>query len=300
MTTTYSVDDSGAAVRELLAAGAASSTPMPHTVADGAIPDVLTAIVPAGYRLADLDLTKYDELRTRPRRVHGTATLHQPVSWLAYVARHAGPGTEIYADVTENRVTAVLDGPLGNDTPAQLRPAWGQHRAVLDLTPSDAWRAWLRVDGEWLTQETMAEHLEARTPDLVEPDAATMLEIAQTIKATTGVKFESRTVLHNGERQLRYVESIDGQAGQRGDLSIPQQITLRLQPWRGADLAVPVTARFRYRIADGRLALGVVLDRITEVKDAAWAALVEELTERLGDDEITAPVLAGQPPTYAG
>lgn len=285
------------AVVELLAAGAAQIDPTAHTVADGAIPDVLTAIVPAGYRLDDLDLSKYDHLRDRPRRLMGTATLHQPISWLAYVARHAGPGTEVFADVTEDRVTAVLDGP--ESTPGSSRPGWGQHRAVLDLTPSDAWRAWTNVHDRWLTQDAMAEHLEARTPDLVEPDAATMLEIAQTIKATTGVKFESRSVLHNGERQLRYVESIDGQAGQRGDLTIPQQLTLRLQPWRGADLAVPVTARFRYRINGGQLALGVVLDRITEVKDAAWAALVDELVGGLANDEITAPVLAGQPPTYA-
>lgn len=299
--TTYSIGSaSGDAVRELLAAGAVS---VDHYLVDGVdvpAPDFLTAVVPAGYQLAHLDLSEhYDHLRDQPRRITGAATLHQPASWLTYVARHCTDGTEVYADVNSGTVTAVLDGPREN-TASGNRAGWGEHRAVLQLEQSEAWKAWKRVHGQWLSQDAMAEHLEARTPDLIEPDAATMLEIAQTIKATTGVRFESRSILHNGERRLQYLEEIDGKAGQRGDLAIPQQITLRLQPWRGADLAVMVTARFRYRIESGRLVLGVVIDRVTETKDSAWSALVEELGDGLSGAGVDVPVLAGTAPRYAG
>lgn len=258
-------DITGDAVRELLDAGAA---------------DVLTT---------------FDQLRARPRRVRGTVQLADVRSWRDYFTKHHTPTSEVYADVDRASITAVLDAPAEATASTDERPGWGQHRAVLQLQASPSWKAWREHDGKFFGQVEMAEHIEARSPDLVRPDAATMLEIAQSIKATTGGQFESGSSLHSGARTLRYIENIEGRAGQRGDLEIPTEIELRLQPWRGVPIVVPVTARFRYRISHGTLLLGYLLDRIEDVQDAAWASLVEELGDGLGF-----PVLAGTAPSYAG
>ena len=65
--------------------------------------------------------------------------------------------------------------------------------------------------------------------------------------------------------------------------------------WRGVAIQVPLTARFRFRIEGGGLRIAYVLDRLEDVLDSAWAALLGEMTETL-----PVPVLAGQAPSYGG
>jgi hypothetical protein len=76
-------------------------------------------------------------------------------------------------------------------------------------------------------------------------------------------------------------------------MAIPTQLDLQLQVWRGVDIAVPVTARFRYRPQATGLKVSVVLDRVEDVLDAAWTALLEKVGEG-----IPVPVLAGRAPRY--
>lgn len=253
-------------------------------------PDLLTTIVPTGYHHSVLNLSQYDYLRPTPRRVHGRAVVTDTASWLAYFGKYGGETSEVYGDVIRSTVTALLNAPADRDG-----PAWGDHRAVLQLQHSTAWDVWVGLNDTWVTQDTFAEHIEARTPDLVQPDAATMLELAQSFHATTGVEFQSGSRLHDGQRRFSYLETVEGKAGNRGQIDIPTSIELLLQVWRGVGIQVPVTARFRFRAGRDGLKLGIVLDRIDDVLDAAWSSLLGELTGQL-----RVPVLAGQAPDYAG
>jgi uncharacterized protein YfdQ (DUF2303 family) len=146
-----------------------------------------------------------------------------------------------------------------------------------------------------MSQTRFAEHIEDRTPDLVEPSAADMLEVAQSIEATNGLKFESGSLLQSGQKRFVYTEKIEARAGQRGELDIPTQIKIKLPVWRGVDIAVEMTARFRFRITPDGLQLAYVLDQLDDQVDAAWSALLDELTSK-----ISVPVLAGKAPTYGG
>lgn len=255
------------------------------------VPDVATALVPPGYSLvAKVIDPAVDALRRAPRRVRGDVTVTDTASWLAYYAKHSAAGTEVFGDVRTSTVTAILNAPA-----APTEPAWGDHRLALQLEHSPAWQAWTEKNGTWLTQDSFAEHIEDRTPDLVKPDAATMLEVAQTVRATTNVKFESASRLHDGQRRFQYAETMESKAGTRGELSVPTALSLALQVWRGVPIVVPVTARFRFRIAADGLRLAFVLDRLEDVLDAAWKDLLEELTKG-----IDTPVLAGRAPNYGG
>jgi uncharacterized protein YfdQ (DUF2303 family) len=276
-----------ATINRLLAIGAVDET---HYRADEA-PDLVTAVVPEGYRLGTVSPSAdVASLRSTPRRVKGDVVVTDTASWLAYYAKHKAAGSEVFGDVATSNVTAILNAPAGPDT-----PAWGDHRLALKLEHSAAWQAWTEKNGTWLTQETFAEHIEDRTPDLVEPTAAEMLEVAQTVRATTGVKFESGVRLHDGQRRFQYHETTEGRAGTRGELAVPTALSLKLQVWRGVPIVVPVTARFRFRIQPDGLRLAVVLDRLEDVLDAAWTNLLGDLTKG-----IDTPVLAGRAPNYGG
>lgn len=277
--------------RTLLDAGAASVEPEQFIAAEAGTPDLIAAVVPAGYMLATKDIeAEIGHLRAAPRRVRGDVTVTDTASWLAYFGKHDGGHSEVFGDVRNSIVTAILNAPAGPDA-----PAWGDHRVSLRLQHSAAWVAWKQRSGQWFGQEDFAEHLEDRTPDLIEPDAATMLELAQTFKATKGVQFESSSSLSSGERRFQYLETVDGKAGKRGDLVVPPQIKIQVQVWRGVAIVVPLTARFRFRVEREGLKLSFVLDRLDDVLDAAWSSLLGELTEAL-----PVPVLAGTAPQYGG
>lgn len=274
--------------RTLLDAGAAAARVEVYTARDTAA-DVLAAVVPTGYHIATVDLaSKLAHLRTGPLRVTGTATLRDTASWMAYFGKHGDGESEVYGDVKTSTVTAVLNAPSGVDD-----PGWGDHRAILALEHSAAWSAWVSRDGALLPQVAFAEHVEDRSPDFVTPDAATMLELAQTFQQNTAVKFESSQRLSDGQTRFQFMETSEAKAGQRGQIDVPSSFEIKILPWRGVAIAVPLTARLRSRATGDGLRLGYVLDRLEDVLDAAWSSLLGELTETL-----PVPVLAGTAPTY--
>lgn len=272
-------------LRDMLALGAVHTEPVYADNPDG--PDAVYAVVPAGYELAVADLS-HTKTPARPRRVTGTSTVTDTRSWLAYFDKYGHDGSEVFGDVHSSTVTALLNAPTGADS-----PEYADHRVILALAHSPAWQAWMAKNGMWQTQVAFAEHLEDRQPDLVAPDAATMLELAQSFQATSGVQFESGSSLHSGQRRFKYMETVEGRAGTRGELEVPTSIMIQVPVWRGVAIVVPMTARFRFRAESSGLKLGYVLDRLEDTLDAAWASLLGELTEAL-----PVPVLAGEAPTY--
>jgi uncharacterized protein YfdQ (DUF2303 family) len=106
---------------------------------------------------------------------------------------------------------------------------------LLALRKTEAWEQWLALDGKLMGQEQFAEFLEDHLPELLDPAAATMLEIAQSIQAATKAEFQSGTRLSTGERQFAYVENVTAKAGQRGDLTIPETFVVGLVPFEGSE-----------------------------------------------------------------
>jgi uncharacterized protein YfdQ (DUF2303 family) len=258
--------------------GVAMDAAMPQPVERG---ELVVARDPRG---VVLDLERYADT---PRRKRGSVLLDDTAALIAYVNKHEeDTGTELFASIDEGRIWAVLNGH-GNTT-----TGWGDHRAVLKLRPTPAWLRWTEYrNGHLMAQTAFAEHIEESLPEIVEPPAADMLELAQSFQAQTSVSFRSARRLTSGETQLRYEEQTDAKAGAQGELTIPQTFTLALVPWEGCD-AYRLTARLRYRIGGGNLQLGYVLDRPEDVKRAAFADITATLAEETGYTP-----MAGSPPT---
>ncbi len=189
----------------------------------------------------------------------------------------------MYADVEKLSVTAVLDAHTDNT------PRFGGHRLVLALRQTKAWGDWLRHDGKLLDQDTFANFLEDQLPYLETPDAATMLEIAQSIKATTKAEFQSSSRLTSGERKFVFTEDTKASAGSKGDLGIPEVFTIAIPPFENAN-AYRMTARFKYRIDRGTLLLGYKLEQPEERARAAFTDVLKSIGEG-----ITTPILNGTP-----
>lgn len=238
--------------------------------------------VPANGTSQVIDLEHHmEQFRDRPRRKRGGYAVHDAASFVAYLAKHGVEESEVWADATQARIIGVV-----NAHPADAA-GWSDHRVTYQVIHTDAWRAWAAHDGKLLDQATFAEHIEDRAIDIIRPAAADMLELAQTFAATIGVRFESSKVLSSGERQLEYRETVEAKAGRAGSLEIPRDFELGLVPFEGAD-RFKVTARFRYRIADGGLRVGYRLDRPADVLREAFLSVVAAV-----EDGVSAPVFRG-------
>lgn len=233
-------------------------------------------------RIERVDLTGPEHTGTVARKT-GRTVVRDADSFLTYWGKHRDDASEVYSDVEQLTVVAVLDASTATEA------RFGGHRLHLALRRTTAWEEWTSHDGKLLTQEQFANFLEDHLVSLVEPDAATMLEIAQSIKATTKAEFQSSTRLQSGERKFAYVESTNATAGPKGDLAIPETFKIAVPPFEGAD-AYSMTARFKYRLGGGSLALGFKLEQPEERARAAFADVLAAIAEG-----IQTPILNGTP-----
>lgn len=281
-----SVDDSVTTVAELARVAAKPVELQPDT--DYAITDADGEV--------RIEHTAPEPLR-RDRRT-GARQIENLDSLIAFVEKHANStGSEIFASKLDTKITAIIDGAEGNDFLAREdRFGAETFRGILDLRTTHAWDQWTQLSGNLIGQQEFAEFIEDHVDDIVAPAAGDVLEIAQSLQATNDVEFSSSNRLDSGETHVGYSETIKAKAGQRGELVIPRELTLALQPFEGVTelkgkvTKVAVTARFRYRLRDGQLRLGVKLIGIDRVLDQLWAQIVDELTARAG-----IPVFVGRP-----
>lgn len=245
-------------------------------------PGRLYAIPDGDGGLTILDTDKY---APRPRRVSGKAIVRDPVSFLNYYDKHSEGElrSEVWADRESSTITAVFDAPGTAGTSEEHRPGWSEHTAQLKLRHTIAWEAWKNSDGKLLPQAQFAELIEDRAVDIVEPQSATMLEIAQSFQATRKVDFESGQRLSDGELKFQYKEEVNSTAGKKGDLTIPEIFVLGLKPYEDGK-AYRVKARLRWRIQDSRLVIGYKLERPEDILEDAFNEIVTEVKAGIGGE----------------
>lgn len=221
-----------------------------------------------------IDLTG-DEYLNVPRRKRGTVRVRDIESLGQYWDKHHTPEvSEVYADIDRDQITAVLDAHAAGAA------GWAQHRVTLGVQRTRNWKTWTEFDGKYLEQVEFAEHIRANLPDVVDPDGADLLELAQSFQATTEVNFKSSNQLRSGEFELLYSEQVNASAGRDKKITIPAGLKLLLKPYEDNEPG-PITAQFRYRLKEGRVYLGYVLNQPEEVLQNAFNALVTKIEDRL-------------------
>ncbi len=257
---------SGEAEARVVAALALASAG-PSTL-DPSVPQAI--VVPEGASLQLPDLSRWRPAPARKTGVYRPATVAALTAYLEW--QQLADATTVWVHPTSGLVSAIIDD--NGET-----PGYGQHRAVLQMSHTPEWTHWAGLDGQLVGQEAFAEHVEAGLEEIVEPDAATVLEIAQSFHATSSATFRQATRLQSGEQKLVYDETIDAKAGPSGDLTVPTVILLALSPFLGED-RYKLTARLRFRLNAGKLTLGYLLDRPDAVIRDALEAIAERLEER--------------------
>lgn len=238
--------------------------------------DATFAVLPDGYALQDISST-IEKAAPYRSRGQGVVMLGDVASLLTYCAdQHAQGSGYIYADPDSRTITAVF-----NDQRDLDRPGWRDHRAQFTAQLTPECKRWLEHNGKAMSQTEFSEFIEDNFTDLAGQDAQTLLSVATTIQAATGINFSSARRLQDGQVQLTYNEVIDAKAGADGALKIPQTFTLGLRIFKNGD-GYKLTARLKYRLASGGVKFWYELERPERAIDDAFAGYVTHVREHSG------------------
>lgn len=241
------------------------------------------ALVPEGYRIEHLP---WERSHPRPFAKRATRAFNDTASFVDYVKAHAVVGeTTVFVSPSTAYARASVEAIL--DDHSADKAGWGDHTAGLDLPVSRQLVTWKGYDGKYLGQIEFAEFIEANLPDIVEPDAATLLEVVTSLQSTNRVSFDSAIRLDNGQVQVKYHEDVSATAGAAGSLEIPQTFTIAVPVFEyGPRYAVK--ARLRYRVREQKLVLAYVLERLDDIERNALVtgddSVINVLRVAFGED----------------
>lgn len=257
-------------IAEKLASNVAGAL-APRTVGNATI-----VTLPDGYTIQDISaiVESAQEHQNRPK---GVVHLGDVPSLLTYCAdQNAGSCGYLYADPDARTITAVF-----NDQRLPGMPGWRDHRAHFAALYTPEFGNWLKHNKVQMTQGDFAEFIEDNFVDLQGTDAQTLLNVATTIQASTGISFSSARRLQDGQTQLTYNENIDAKAGADGALKIPQTFTLGLRIFKNGE-GYKLTARLKYRMAGGSVKFWYELERPERAVEDAFTGYVEQVRTASG------------------
>lgn len=214
-----------------------------------------------------------------PKRKRARVSLYEEVSFTDYVNRHKIDGaTHIFGKATETAAgfLAIIDYH-GKETG---KPAFGEHIAELKLEITPEWGRWIAKNQKFMSQHEFAEHIEDNLTDIISPDPAALLEVAQGLQGIKNVQFKSGRNLRDGAIKLEYVETIEvsGTTNRRdASFSVPEKFKLQIVPFVGAH-GVEIEARLRFRVGnDGSLAFAYILNRPYKVIEDAFTVTRQDI-----------------------
>lgn len=259
---------SGDTVTQLAGLGAAITDP--HVVEPNEAGKPHVFVVPDGYKITTETFEKYG---ARPARAKGREITVRSEDSLIAIAKAQGPQPRVYADPVTQSIVCILNDDADDET-----AGWRDNRVTIGLVQTSEWKAWMENNGKLLPQAAFAEFIEDHYGTIAHPTAADMLEIAQSLEASVGLRVKSSQRLRTGERKLVYEEEQTARAGFDGDLTIPEEIEVALVPWRGrGDVPIPMTARLRFRTTGGNVTMGYKLVNLDSVVEAAFQEIVDAI-----------------------
>lgn len=223
-----------------------------------------------------------------PRRAKGTRTVADVDSFIAELDRR--PLTNIgtlWGNAQRGELFAVYND---HDTIESTIGGWRDDVLRLTLQPDEDWVAWHKISGKYYPQLEFGDVIEELRHTIQSPDQADLLEIIDSIRASTKGEFESGIDRANGSQTLSYKKEVSARAGAVGrQLEVPQHIILSLRPWEGHPNLYEVPAYFRLNVTEGELRLAIKLFPTREIVRKAWG----DLTARVA--EATLKVVYAQP-----
>ena len=238
------------------------------------------AIVPEGWELRELPAAEF------PPRPQGTVRLRDAASFIDYFNTHKLAQSRVYASLEPASFLAVFDDFRDNaDGSIAEQTDWRGFRALFEVPASREWKLWTAANRKHMGQLAFAEFLQDNLPDVTQPAGGDLLQLALNFEASHAGHYMAAQRLQDGSHDLSWKS--DNNAS--GTVKLPEHISLRIPVFEN-EAARDLTARLRYRVAEGKLAIWFELVRPHKVLEAAFL----ETWQRIRT-EAEAVILLGSP-----
>lgn len=114
------------------------------------------------------------------------------------------------------------------------QPRWGEHQALFKIQMSRRWEIWSKAHNQWMPQKQFADFLDSGLNEIINPSQAEILTLVQNFRATTSYEYDSEN--SSGREELRYRKIIQGGSSKSETITLPEYVTLALQPFENIDV----------------------------------------------------------------
>ncbi len=227
-------------------------------------------ILPSGFTEKEVS-DAYGLKLAKPKYIKQTVTIETADSLVDYVNRFKGADTMLFAEISSNRIIALVD--YHTSTAA----AHVAHRAKLELPYSEEWQLWTRISGKLMPQLEFARFIEENGADVRAPDAAELLEAVRDLQAHRKVNFIKAVRTSSDNENFEFQD--ETKATTKGGIELPTKFKLGLPVYFG-DADTEVFAFLRWKLDDGALTLGIQLHRLEHVRQAVFKQIVMDVAAR--------------------
>lgn len=236
---------------------------------------------PADWVAQVLDVRDQED---NPRERAGKFQFAGVDSLVRYVERFKDCATLGYiSDVTSKGVLAltsevyaahyVLDDFVFGLTPVSNR----KHQAHLVLRPTPAARRWGNAFQKKLNQLEMVELVIDGTGEIAAPDSADLRDLISDLHAIRTASAKS-VVRVSGGLAVEVTDNVALHAGQGNLVTVPESITLVLQPWTAVDATITVEVKVRPIITGETVLFGLSAPHLEEALNEVLRTIHADLT----------------------
>lgn len=185
----------------------------------------------------------------------------------------------VWGNRERGTITAIYDELDDN---AELDYTRRADRLILQFVKDPDWATMLTAaDGKPHGQEEFGDLIESAGHLITSHPAAELMEIVDSIRASSSGSFQSRIKRDTGSQHLTYSEEVNASAGKSGDLEVPREITLTARPYEGWP-AIEIACWLRLRVFGGSLTLSLVPKPYQHLVRDAWTVVTTEVSETIG------------------
>ena len=236
--------------------------------------------------LKQIDVTDPARKLALPAQIAQSVSLQTADALIEYLRLYKTTTTVVFADVTANRLVGVIDYHHASDGAESAQAELLLHRATLVLPYSEEWKIWTGVSGKLMPQLDFARFLEENAVDIDSPPAGQLLDAVRDLHAIRRAEFKRAVRTNTDEETFEYSEETTATT-RAGSVALPTKFTLSIPVYFGGE-PVLVTAFLRWNLDDGKLMLGVKLQRQEFIRQAEFGVIVARVA-----DTIARPAILG-------
>ena len=198
-----------------------------------------------------------------PLANEGTAHLDTVTGLIEYFELFKEDHSVIFASLGDNSFTVIFDFSTKES------PKWHRHKAVFNLRLTDNFKTWRGSDGHRTTHQRFAEFMEDNLSSIIDPDAATVMEVCKKVETNRRTKFASTTTLENGSISFSAEDTQSASVKDNGGVRVFDKFKIKVMPFEDGP-EFEIIARLRWSIKDGNLELWYDLVKPDEVVRQAF------------------------------